>query len=162
MAVVDYFLKMDGVEGESTDEKHKNEIQVESFSFGATQTGTFAHGSGGGAGKVQMQDFHFTQKVNKASPKLALACATGQHIKKAVLTARKAGGTQQDFYIVTFTDLLVSSYQVSGSGHGDTIPIDQISLNFAKIEWQYQMQSDTGNVGNPVRAGYDLKQNKKL
>ena len=162
MAVVDYFLKIDGMEGESNDSKHKNEIQVESFSFGATQAGTFAHGSGGGAGKVSMQDFHFTQKVNKASPKLALACATGQHIKKAVLTARKAGGTQQDFYVVTFTDLLVSSYQIGGSGHGDTVPIDQISLNFAKIEWKYQLQDDKGNVGNPVMAGYDLKQNKKL
>src|SRR5215471_5267186 len=162
MAVVDYFLKLDGIEGESLDKKHKYEIQVESFSFGATQTGTFAAGSGGGAGKVSMQDFHFTQKVNKASPKLALACATGTHIKKAVLTARKAGGTQQDFYIVTFTDLLVSSYQISGSGHGDTIPIDQISLNFAKIEWNYQMQDDKGNVGNPVKTGWDLKQNVKI
>src|SRR5215510_1909341 len=162
MAVVDYFLKIDGMEGESNDSKHKNEIQVESFSFGATQAGTFAHGSGGGAGKVSMQDFHFTQKVNKASPKLALACATGQHIKKAVLTARKAGGTQQDFYVVTFTDLLVSSYQIGGSGHGVTVPVDEISLNFAKIEWKYQLQDDKGNVGNPVMAGYDLKQNKKL
>src|SRR5215831_6948076 len=134
MAVVDYFLKVDGIDGESQDAKHKGDIQVESFSFGATQTGTHSAGGGGGAGKVAMQDFHFTQKVNKSSPKLALACATGTHIKKAILTARKAGGKQQDFYTVTFTDLLVSSYQISGSGHGDTVPIDQISLNFAKIE----------------------------
>jgi type VI secretion system secreted protein Hcp len=162
MAVVDYFLKIDGIDGESHDSKHKNDIKVESFSFGATQTGTHASGGGGGAGKVSMQDFHFTQKVNKSSPKLALACATGQHIKKAVLTARKAGGTQQEFYTVTFTDLLVSSYQISGSGHGDTVPLDQISLNFAKIEWKYQVQDEKGNVGSPVIAGYDLKQNKKL
>jgi len=162
MAAVDYFLKVDGIDGESQDSKHKGDIDVESFSFGATQTGTHSGGGGGGAGKVSMQDFHFTQKVNKASPKLALACATGQHIKKAVLVARKAGGTQQEFYKVTFTDLLVSSYQISGSRHGDTVPVDQISLNFAKIEWNYQMQDDKGAVGNPVIAGYDLKQNKKL
>ena len=162
MAVVDYFLKVDGIDGESTDSKHKNEIEVESFSFGESQSGTFAHGSGGGAGKVSMQDFHFTMKLNKASAKLALACASGQHIKKAVLTARKAGGTQQDFYIVTLSDLLVSSYQVGGSGRGELIPIDQVSLNFAKIEWKYQLQDDKGNVGNPVITGWDLKQNKKL
>jgi len=162
MAVVDYFLKVDGIDGESQDAKHKGDIQVESFSFGATQTGTHSAGGGGGAGKVAMQDFHFTQKVNKSSPKLALACATGQHIKKAVLVARKAGGTQQEFYTVTFTDLLVSSYQISGSGHGDTLPVDQISLNFAKIEWKYQQQDEKGNVGSPVIAGYDLKANKKL
>jgi|SRR5262252_2727264 len=162
MAAVDYFLKIDGMEGESHDTKHKNEIELESFSFGESQTGTFASGGGGGAGKVQMQDFHFTEKLSKASPKLALACATGQHIKKAVLTARKAGGSQQDFYTVTFTDLLVSSYNVGGSGHGDTVPVEQVSLNFAKIEWKYQLQDEKGNVGNPVMAGYDLKQNKKL
>ncbi len=94
MALVDYFLKIDGVEGESQDAKHKNEIQVLSFSFGESQAGTMAFGGGGGAGKVQMQDFHFMMNVNKASPKLFLKCATGEHIKNAVLTARKAGKDQ--------------------------------------------------------------------
>src|SRR5262245_42206113 len=91
MAAVDYFLKLDGVPGESQDATHKDEIQVSSFSFGETQSGTMAFGGGGGAGKVQMQDFHFMMNVNKASPKLFLACTTGTHIKNAVLTARKAG-----------------------------------------------------------------------
>jgi len=162
MAHVDYFLAVDGIEGESTDEKHKNQIELESFSFSEAQSGTFASGGGGGAGKVSMQDFHFTMKVSKASAKLALACASGQHIKKAVLFARKAGGTQQDFYIVTMSDLLVSSYQISGTGRGDLVPVDQVALNFAKIEWKYQLQDEKGNVGNPVITGYDLKQNKKL
>jgi len=162
MAAFDAFLKIDGIEGESADSKHKNEIEVESFSFGATQSGTFAHGSGGGAGKVQMQDFHITTKVNKASAKLALACATGQHIKKAYLYVRKAGGQQEDYYQVTFSELLVSSYAIGGSAHGDLIPLEQVSLNFAKIEWKYQLQNEKGNVGNPVITGWDLKQNKKL
>jgi len=162
MAAFDAFLKIDGIEGESADSKHKNEIEVESFSFGATQSGTFAHGSGGGAGKVQMQDFHITSKVNKASAKLALACATGQHIKKAILYVRKAGGRQEDYYQVTFSELLVSSYAIGGSAHGDLIPLEQVSLNFAKIEWKYQLQNEKGNVGNPVITGWDLKQNVKL
>src|SRR5437660_9675235 len=100
----DYFLKIDGVDGESQDAKHPSEIQLESFSWGATQTGTFAFGGGGGASKVQMQDFHFVMKHNKASPKLMLACANGEHIPKAVLTARKAGKDQQDFMKVTMSD----------------------------------------------------------
>ena len=161
MAHVDYFLAVDGIEGESADAKHKNQIELESFSFSESQSGTFASG-GGGAGKVQMQDFNFTMKVSKASASLAVACASGQHIKKAVLTARKAGGTQQDFYIVTMSDLLVSSYQIHGHGAGELVPIDQVSLNFAKIEWKYQLQDEKGNVGNPVITGWDLKQNKKL
>src|SRR5256885_3864946 len=103
MAAVDYFLKVDGIEGESTDSKHKGEIDVQSFSWGETQSGTFAAGGGGGAGKVAMQDFHFVMGVNKSSPKLMLACANGQHIKQAVLTCRKAGTDQQEYMKWTFS-----------------------------------------------------------
>lgn len=162
MAAVDYFLKLDGVEGEATDSKYKNQIDVESWSWGETQTGTHAGGGGGGAGKVSMQDFHFVMKVNKASPKLLLACATGQHIKSGILTCRKAGGTQQDFLVVTMSDLLVSSFQTGGSGHSDIVPTDQISLNFSKIEMEYKVQNEKGQVGQPVKVGYDVKQNKKV
>ena len=94
MAAVDYFLKFDGIKGESTDSKHKDEIDVESWSWGETQTGTQGPGGGGGAGKVQMQDFHFVMQLNRSSPLLAKACATGQHIKSATLTTRKAGKGQ--------------------------------------------------------------------
>ena len=86
MAVVDYFLKLEGIDGESEDKTHSKEIHIESWSFGEQQSGTMAHGGGGGAGKVQMHDFHFVMKTNAASPKLFLACASGEHIKKAVLT----------------------------------------------------------------------------
>jgi len=101
-------------------------------------------------------------KVNKASPKLFLVCATGEHIKKAVLTCRKAGKEQQEFYLVKMEDLLVSSYQTGGSSHGDVIPTDQISLNFAKIEFEYKPQKADGTLDAPVKAGYDLKSNKKV
>jgi type VI secretion system secreted protein Hcp len=161
MAAVDYYLKIDGIEGEATDAKHKSEIDVESWSWGETQTGSAAHGAGGGAGKVSMQDFHFVMRVNKASPKLMLACATGQHIKKADLTCRKAGGDQQEYLKITLSDLLVSSYQTGGST-GDIVPTDQISLNFAKIEFEYKEQKADGSLGSPVKTGYNLKENKKV
>jgi type VI secretion system secreted protein Hcp len=157
MAVADYFLKIDGIPGESQDAKHKDEIHLESWSFGAQQSGTFAFGGGGGAGKVAMQDFHFVMTVNKASPKLFLACSTGEHIKQAVLTCRKAGKNQQDFYKVTFYDMLVSSFQTSGSGSSTTLPQESISLNFAKIEFSYQEQNADGTLKGPVKVGYDLK-----
>src|SRR5947209_902922 len=121
MAAVDFFLKVDGIEGESTDAKHKNEIDVESWSWGEHQSGTHAGGGGGGAGKVSMDDFHFVMKVNKASPKLFLACADGDHIKKAVLTCRKAGKEQQEYLKITLSDLLVSSYHTGGS-QGNVVP----------------------------------------
>ena len=52
MAVVDYFLKIDGIDGEAQDKTHKNEIQLESWSFGETNAGTAGMGLGMGAGKV--------------------------------------------------------------------------------------------------------------
>ena len=162
MAAVDYFLKLEGIEGESQDKTHKGEIQLESWSWGETNAGSHGTGSGGGAGKVSMQDFHFVMKVNKASPKLFLACATGEHIKKAVLTCRKAGGEQQEFLKVNFTDLLVSSYQTGGSGGSDVIPMDQISLNFVKIEVEYKVQNEKGQTTSPVKAGYDLQKAAKV
>jgi type VI secretion system secreted protein Hcp len=160
MSLVDYFLKIDGIDGESPDDKHKNEIQIESWSFGENQSGTTSYGGGGGAGKVQMQDFHFTMKVNKASPKLFLACATGDHITKAVLTCRKAGKEQQEYLKWTFSDLLISSYQTGGTGSADVIPLDQITFNFAKVEVEYKEQKADGTLGGAVKAGYDLKLGK--
>ncbi|HEY7394988.1 MAG TPA: type VI secretion system tube protein Hcp [Gemmatimonadaceae bacterium] len=162
MAVVDYFLKIDGIPGESTDKFHKGEIQVESFSFGEAQAGTSAHGSGGGAGKVHMQDFHFVTQFSKASPSLFLACATGQHIKSAYLFCRKAGGKQEEFLKISLSDLIVSSYQTGGSGGSDIIPMDQVSFNFSKIEMEYKEQTKDGAVSGPVKAGYDLKANIKV
>jgi len=154
---VDYFLKIDGIQGESQDKTHKNEIEIESFSWGATQTGTASHGGGMGAGRVSVQDFNFMMQVNKASPKLFLACAQGEHIKNAVLTCRKAGKEQQEYLKVTFTDLLVSNYLTSGAGAGGAAPMDQISLNFSKMEMEYKEQKADGSLGGPIKAHYDLK-----
>jgi len=159
---VDYFLKIDGIQGESHDSKHKDEIDLLSFSWGETQTGTHAGGGGGGGGKVSMQDFHFVMKTNKASPKLLLCCANGEHIPKAIFTCRKAGKEQQEFMKMTFSDLLVSSFQTGGSSSGDEIPLDQISINYAKVEYEYRMQSPDGTLGGPIKAGYDLKQMKAV
>ena len=134
MAAVDYFLKFDGIKGESADAKHKDEIDIESWSWGETHPGSAGHGGGGGAGKVTMQDFHFVMRLNRASPPLMKACATGQHIKTATLSGRKAGKGQMDYLTFKFHDVLVSSYQTGGSEQADVVPTDQVSFNFAKIE----------------------------
>ena len=158
----DYLLKLDGIKGESTDAKHKDEIEIESFSWGCTNPGTFSSAGGGGAGKVNFQDLHFTSRVSVASPNLMVACATGQHIKSAILTVRKAGKEQQEYYIVKLSDTLVSSYQSGGSEGSNALPVDQFAINFAKIEFEYKSQKPDGTLGAPVKGGYDLKQNKKV
>jgi type VI secretion system secreted protein Hcp len=106
-----------------------------------------------------MGDFHFSMKVNKSSPKLMLACANGEHIKEATLTCRKAGGKAEGFFKITLGDLLVSSFQTTGSGHGDLIPHDQITLNYSKIEFEYKEQGKDGKLGAPVKAGWNAKTN---
>ena len=162
MAAVDYFLKLKGIDGESTDHKHKGEIDVESFSWGETNSGTHTGGGGGGAGKVVMQDFHFVMKISKASPKLMLACATGEHLGDGTLVCRKAGTEQQEFLSIKMTDLLVSSYQTGGSGHGDVVPTDQVSLRLLQDRIRVQRAEPDGSLGGAVKAGYDLKANKKV
>ncbi len=162
MAAVDYFLKLDGVPGESSKEGHKDSIDLESWSWGESNQGTFGGSGGGGAGKVVMQDFHFVMKNNKASPKLILRCASGEHIKSAILTCRKAGGKQETFLKIKFTDVLVSSYQTGGSGGADIVPTDQISMNYTKIEYDYFTQKPDGSMTSAGPVGWDLAKGTKV
>jgi len=155
---VDYFLKIDSIPGESTDAKHKNEIDLQSWSWGESNAGKSDAGGGGGSGKVNMQDFHFTMRINKASPKLFLACASGQHIKEALLTCRKAGKDQQEYLKIKFSDLLIASYQTGGSG-GDEVPLEQISFNFSKIEQTYAARKPDGTLDSPVVHNWSVKTN---
>jgi type VI secretion system secreted protein Hcp len=162
MAQGDFFLKIDGIDGESKDSKHPSELELDSWSWGETNAGSFASYGGGGSGKVSMQDFHFVINAGKHSPKVMQHCATGEHIGSGTLTCRKAGTEQQEFLKIKFTDLLISSYQVGATKHGDVLPTDQISFNFAKIEFEYKPQDEKGNLGGAIKAGYDLKANKKI
>jgi type VI secretion system secreted protein Hcp len=158
---VDYFLKLDGIPGESTDAKHKDEIDVLAFSWGVSQTGSpRPGGGGGGGGKAVFEDLLVVARTSKASPKLWLACASGQHIKSAVLTCRKPGKAPFEFLKITLTDVLVSSYEIDGSD--EEPPLDQFALSFAKVETAYTAQDATGKAQPPVKAAWDLKQNKKI
>jgi type VI secretion system secreted protein Hcp len=160
MALDDYFLKIDGVEGESQDSKHKGEIQLQSFSWSETQSER-PTGGGGGAGRVKMSNFEFTMLTNKASPRLLLAVASGQHIKSAVLTARRAGKDQQEFLTYKFNDLVVSSYQTEASDDGGP-PVDQVSFNFGQIQVEYRPQQPDGTLGAPIQVGWDVRANHSI
>ena len=159
---VEYFLKIDAIAGESQSRDHSGEIDVESWSWGESQVGLHSATGGAGAGKVQMQDFHFAMHMSKASPKLFLACASGQHIKFATLTGVRGGSEQPlNFMEWHVTDVLVSSYQTGGS-EGESLPTDQISMNFAKIEFEYVTQKADGTPGETIKAGWDLRLNQKV
>ena len=130
---VDYYLKIDGIKGESLDDKHKDEIDVESFSWGVSQAAALSGAGGAGTGKAQFHDFHFTMRINKASPALFLDCASGQHIKEAVFVGETASGERgrNQFLKYTFSDILVSSYHESGGG--DSV-VDAAALSFASVK----------------------------
>jgi type VI secretion system secreted protein Hcp len=157
----DYFLQISGIPGESRDDKHKDWIDVLSWSWGEEHPAAPATGSGAGAGKVRFQDFAFMTRISKASPALFLACASGQHLKEAKLVARKAGKGQQEYLTWTFSDLLVTSYQTNGSGGDDTV-LDSVSLNFSKAVVSYKAQKADGSLDTPITVGWDAKKNAKI
>jgi type VI secretion system secreted protein Hcp len=154
------FLKIDGIDGESQDASHANEIDVLSFSFGVTQTISDPSGGGGGAGKATFADISFSKRLDKASPKLYEACASGKHIAQAILTLRRDGEKGVEYYKVTLSDVLVSSISTGGSA-GDAVPTETLSLNYTRIEWEYTPQKDDGSTGGSVKSGWDLSTNTK-
>jgi len=157
----DAFLKITGVKGESTDAKHTNEIQVETFGFGVSNTGSAA-GGGGGAGKTTTQDFSFAGGLTSAGPQLFLACASGKHFPDAVLTVRRSGQKDVEFYRLKFSDILISSYAEAGTAATDGVPLDHVTFNFAKLEISYTRQDAKGAAGETTTVGWDVKENRQL
>ncbi len=158
---VDMFLKLEGIKGESKDAGHKDEIHIESFSWGLTQQGSFNVGGGGGAGKVNVHDISISKALDKSSPTLMLHCCNGKHIASGLVTFRKAGEKPLEYLKIKLTDILVSSVQHSGSGHGDVLS-ENLSLNFAKFEVEYFEQKKDGGGTPAGQMGYDLKKNEKV
>jgi type VI secretion system secreted protein Hcp len=153
---VQYFLRVDGIPGESKDAAHKGEIDVLSFAWGLTNSGGAAPGGGAGAGKASFQDLHVVKPVDKASPKLFEACASGQHIKEVVLTGRRTGKKQLEFLSYKLSNVVITSYQIGGSA--PEAPTDQVSLNSGKIEMEYR----PAGAEPAVRAGWDVAAGRKV
>jgi type VI secretion system secreted protein Hcp len=158
MAATDYLLKIDGIDGESKDSKHPNSIELAAFSWGESNSASFAQTGGGGAGKVAFQDLHCTAVTNKASANLMQDCASGKHRKKAELFVRKQGEKQQDFYVVTLEDVLVSSFQTGGGGDQ---PTDNFSLAYAKIKFEYKPQKPDGSLDSGITGEWNIPKNAK-
>ena len=154
---VDIFAKIGDIKGESQDAKHKEEIDVYSWSWGVAQNGTMAVGGGGGAGKASFHDLTFVHNVDKASPNLLGACASGKHIPEATIVQRKAGEGQQEYIVVKMTDVMITNVTSSGAGGEMT---ENVALQFAKVELEYKPQKPDGSLDAGLFFKYDLKQNK--
>ena len=156
-AAVDIFGKFTGIDGESTNDAHKNWIDVLSYSFGASNPASFASGSGGAQGKVDFSDFHFMKSVDKSSPALLFNLASGKHFQEALFDVVQSGGqSQQPFLQYKFSDVLITSFNQSGSGGGLA---ESLSFAFGKVEMIYRPQDAKGGLGAPVSMFWDVAKN---
>jgi type VI secretion system secreted protein Hcp len=154
------FARIGTIKGESRDARHKDEIEVLSWSWGVSQSGNPGHGAGGGAGRAAFHDFTFTHHVDKASPLLMKACATGEHLRDATVTVRRAGAGQADHLIITMTDLVVTSVSMTVGVEGDTTA-ESVVLAFAKVDLEYKPQKPDGSLEAGVHFTYDVKAHKQ-
>jgi type VI secretion system secreted protein Hcp len=149
-----WFLKLDGIGGESTSARHRGEIEIDSWSWGATNSASAHSGGGAAAGRVAIEDFQLATRVSAATPPLFLACATGRHLRTAVLTGVRSGEAEREFLTYKLTDVVVTSVH-----HGDSsasAPGDRFSLQFAKVEVTYRPQRPDGSTATPVTVSYDV------
>ena len=160
MAQRDIFLKIDGVDGESQDDKHNGEIEIISFHIGAANTGSGQRGTGSGAGRSMVHDMQLTKQADKSSPSLFIACCNGKHHPTATLVVRKAGGDNPHEYLkYTMTNVFLSSYSTKADGGGE-IAKESFSLNFSKIEMAYVPQNADGTAGATITKTHDIAANK--
>jgi type VI secretion system secreted protein Hcp len=158
LMAVDMFIKIDTVDGEAQDSKHKKEIDVLSWSWGMSNAGSAHSGGGAGAGKANVQDLSFSKWVDSATPKLALACCAGKHFKDAVLVVRKAGEKPVEYLKIKMETVLISSISTGGSGGEDRLT-ENITLNFSKVSLDYVPQDDKGSPGTAIPMAWDIGSN---
>jgi len=157
---VDMFMKIDTVDGEAQDSKHKKQIDVLHWSWGINNTGSAHNGSGAGAGKVNVHDLTFTKWVDTATPALALACCSGKHFKDATLIIRKAGDKPLEYIKIKMETVMITSVATGGSGGQDRLQ-ENVALNFAKVSLDYVPQNDKGAAGTPIPMSWDIASNER-
>ncbi len=155
----DIFAKLGDIKGESIDDKHKDEIEVLSYSWGVTNAGSMSFGTGGGEGKASFQDLSFTHKIDKASPVLMQTCATGVHLKEATITHRKAGKGQQEYLVIKMNDVIVTGVTHGGTGNDGSS--ENVTIAFAKVNVEYKPQKPDGSLDAGIHFKYDLKAQKE-
>lgn len=161
MAQSDCFIKIDGIDGESQDKTHKNEIDILSWSWGASQSGTTHMGSGSGGGKAHFQDMNLVMYIGKEFTALLNHLSTGKHISKATLCCRKAAGDNPLEYLkIEMKDLIISSLTTGGSGAEDRVTYN-CSINFGEYKVMYTEQKPDGSKGATPEFAWDIAANEK-
>lgn len=158
----DTYIQIEGVQGESTDEKHKGWIEVMSYSHGIAQQSSGAISSHGArsAGKCDHHDFTVTKRLDKSSPYLYKHGCNGKHFPKVVVEVCRSTGAKEVFMKYTFDHVVVSSAQIGG-GFGQENPVETVSFQYGKIKWEFtQIDPKTGAKQGVVPAEWDVLTNK--
>lgn len=159
--MADAYVKLQGIDGESTDAKHKNWIEVLNFNLSASNPVTVGSGVGGlSAGRVQIPGFSFTKRVDKATPAIFNKCCSGDPIPKVEVEICKHSGDKHCYLKYIFTNAMISSTSPSGFG-GEEIATEGVSIAFGKIEIEYTPTGHDGKPGTKVPTSWDLTKNDK-
>ena len=161
----DMYLKIADIPGESAAEKFKDQMEVLSYSWSVSQQKSGAPSTAGSltSGRADFGDLSIVKAIDKASPLIAGACASGKHLGDATLTLCRAGEEQEPFMEYKLTDVLVTSYRPGGNGQRESLPLEEVSLAYGKIELKYTQTKVAGGKGSGnVAWGWDLKTNKKV
>ena len=160
----DVYLRIEGIPGESTDDKHKDWIELKSFHHNLSQPASVTASSVGGASseRVNFGSFGVSKFVDKATPKLFEACCTGRHIKEVVIEVCRAGGDKQKYLEIKMEQVLISNYSKSGSDASkNEFPSETVAFSPGKFKvTYYQQKRSDGATGGQVSAGWDLISNK--
>ena len=159
MALVDMFLKLDGVDGESPDSAHKGEIQIDGFRLNAVSPrDAFTNQA---AGAVRMSHMTIRAKIDKSTPKLFTKIAKNEKIPSAVLTCRKAGKEQFEYFKVTLSEVLVVRVQAGDleADGGDVVPQCEFDLAYGRLEISAKEQTTGGPTSGPVMFMFNLMSN---
>ena len=158
---IDAFLKIDGIPGESTDEKHSEWIEILSYTFSASQSSSGSRSTGGAAssGRVDFSDFSIMKGIDIATNKLLEHVCTGKHISEITLEICTAAAEKTPYVLITMKDVLITQVAPAGSAGGD--PMETVSFNFGQITCTYtQLDHATGAKKGNVAFGWDLEKNK--
>lgn len=156
----DFFIKIDGIPGESKDSKHSGQIDVLAWGYEVVQTSTSHGGGGSGAGKANFSEFVFTHYIDKATPNLMKYCASGKHIDSVVLSCCKVGGGSQEYMKVTLNEVLITHVRPSGETTDPRV-IESVGMSYGKIKVEVKEQNADGSMGAAVTGTWDIKQNKE-
>lgn len=156
-----FFLKLDGVPGESTDDRHRGEMDLLLWSWGLSNSGGVQFGAGAGVGKVSFAPMQISKVVDKGSPLLMGLVASGRHVGSGQLTVVAPGDPGRDILTVQMEDILVTSWTTAESS-GEDRAEEQITLVAGKTTVTYLPQSADGGLADPVVFGWDVKLNQKV